>query len=271
MVEQTVSVVRVAGWERFPWLRAGFSGRWGGVTSVYGEPGQLNVGWTPEDALEAVAENRRRLVQAVGQDAEFELVTTRQVHGFAVNTVREDMGPLTTAEGKAVLEGDGLVTAAPGLMLAAQTADCVPVLIADTRLRAVGAFHAGWRGTVARMTEVGVAQMMAEFGSRPEDMVAAVGPAIRQCCFAVGDEVRERFIVEFAYACALFDEREQLHVDLHEANRRQLMDAGVRDVTVVAECTACARDAEGRRAYFSHRAERGMTGRMMSLIGVAKA
>jgi YfiH family protein len=270
MVEQTVSVARVAGWERFSWLRAGFSARWGGVTSVYGEPGQLNVGWTKEDAPEAVADNRRRLVEAVGGGAGFELVTMRQVHGVRVNTVREDMGPLVTVDGKAVLEGDGFVTAVPWFMLGAQTADCVPVLIADTRLRAVGAFHAGWRGTVGRMAEVGVAKMVAEFGSRPEDMIAAVGPAIGRCCFAVGDEMRERFSNEFAYASDLFDEREQLHVDLHEANRRQLNDAGVRDVTVVAECTACARDVEGRQSYFSHRAEKGVTGRMMSLIGVVK-
>jgi copper oxidase (laccase) domain-containing protein len=84
----------------------------------------------------------------------------------------------------------------------------------------------------------------------------------------VGEEVRERFSQEFSYAQELFREEEQLHVDLQEANRRQLMAAGVRDVTVVAECSACARDAQGRRAYFSHRAEQGVTGRMMSLIGV---
>ena len=265
---RVVSAVRVGGWERYPWLRAGFGGRWGGVSAVYGEPGQLNTGWTKEDAAEAVTENRRRLVKALGEDDAFELVTMRQVHGVGVNVVKRGGGALATVDGKAVLEGDGLVTAEPGLMLGVQTADCVPVLIADTRLRAVGAFHAGWRGTVTRMAEVGVAKMVAEFGSRPEDIVAAVGPSIRKCCFAVGDEVRERFVAEFPYADELFEEREQLHVDLQEANRRQLADAGVREVVVIAECTACARDAEGRRSYFSHRAEKGVTGRMMSVVGV---
>ena len=195
----------------------------------------------------------------------------RQVHGDVVHVVGKEAGSLVTPEGKAVLEGDGLVTAVAGLMLGAQTADCVPVLIADTRLRTVGAFHAGWRGTVARMAAVGVATMRREFGSKPEDLVAAVGPAIRQCCFAVGDEVREKFAAEFAYAAELFDEREQLHVDLQGANRRQLMDAGVRSVTVTEDCSACARDAEGRRRYFSHRAEQGVTGRMMSVIGVVES
>jgi YfiH family protein len=268
MMEQMVSVARVAGWERYSWLRAGFSGRWGGVTAVYGEPGQLNLGWTREDDPAAVAENRRRLVRAVGGEDSFELVTMRQVHGVGVQLVARNGSALQTADGKAALEGDGLMTSEAGLMLGAQTADCVPVLVADTRLRAVGAFHAGWRGTVARMAEVGVAKMAAEFGSRPEDLVAAVGTSIRQCCFAVGDEVRERFTAEFPYAQELFREEEQLHVDLQEANRRQLVEAGVREVSVLAECSACARDAQGRRAYFSHRAEKGVTGRMMSVIGV---
>ncbi|WP_263378954.1 peptidoglycan editing factor PgeF [Granulicella paludicola] len=268
MSREMVSVVKVSGWEKYVWLQAGFSGRWGGVTAVYGAPGQLNVGWTKEDDPAAVGENRQRLVRAVAGDEDFELVTMRQVHGVGVQVVTRSGMPLATPEGKAVLESDGLITSEAGWMLGAQTADCVPVLVADTRQRAVGAFHAGWRGTVARMTEVGVAHMAAEFGSKPEDLVAAVGPSIRQCCFAVGEEVRERFSQEFSYAQELFREEEQLHVDLQEANRRQLMAAGVRDVTVVAECSACARDAQGRRAYFSHRAEQGVTGRMMSLIGV---
>ena len=261
------SITEVEGWEQYPWLRGGFSGRWGGVTSVYGDPEQLNLGWTKEDDPAAVAENRQRLVKAIGGDEVFELVTMRQVHGVGVQVARAGM-PLATPEGRALLEGDGLITGEAGWMLGVQTADCVPVLVADTRLRAVGAFHAGWRGTVARMAEVGVARMAVEFGSKSEDLVAAVGPSIRQCCFAVGDEVRERFSNEFSYARELFREGNQLHVDLQEANRRQLMAAGVQDVSVVAECTACARDAKGRRAYFSHRAEKGVTGRMMSLIGV---
>jgi YfiH family protein len=271
MVDEKVSVTSPPGWRHYPWLRSGFSSRWGGVTSVYGEPGQLNLGWTAEDGPEAVAENRRRLLQSAGGDALWELVTMRQVHGLAINTVRRDRGPLSTPEGKAVLEGDGLVTSEPGLMLATQTADCVPLLIVDTKQRAVGAFHAGWRGTVARMAEVAVARMASEFGSKPQDLAAAIGPAIRQCCFAVGDEVRESFANEFSYADKLFKQEQQVHIDLHEASRRQLIDAGVPDITVVAACSSCYRDSNGRRGYFSHRAEKGITGRMMGVIGVLEA
>jgi YfiH family protein len=155
-------------------------------------------------------------------------------------------------------------------MLGVQTADCVPVLLADTRNRAVGAFHAGWRGTLAGIVEHGVGRMREEFGSRPEDLTAAIGPAIRPCCFAIGEEVRAAFTGAFPYAPELFHHAgAQLYADLHEANRRQLLAAGVAAETIhiVAECTACSRMPDGRRKYFSHRAERGRTGRMLSVIG----
>ena len=202
----------------------------------------------------------------------------------------------STADGRAVLRGDALMTRQRGLLLGIQTADCVPVLIADTKTRAVAAFHAGWRGTLARIVERGVGTMRLEFGSQPKNLIAAIGPAIGACCYSVGEEVRHEFESQFAYAPELFSEvydsdpvrdkypmlfltarapghsniGPQIHLDLHEANRRQLLDAGVKAkaITVVGECTACARLRDGRRKYFSHRAEHGFTGRMLSAIGV---
>jgi YfiH family protein len=210
----------------------------------------------------------------------------------------ERVGMLATAEGKAVLRGDGLMTCERGMLLGVQTADCVPVLIADTRMKVVAVFHAGWRGTLARIVERGVGTMRLEFGSRLKDLVAAVGPAIGPCCFAVGEEVRSEFESQFGYAAELFSEvfdsdpvrqrfpmlfltarapghsdlGPQIHMDLWEANRRQLLDAGLKAkaISVVGECTACARLKNGRRKYFSHRAEHGYTGRMLSVIGVVK-
>jgi YfiH family protein len=261
-------VVVVEEWKKYPWLRAGFSTRLGGRTSVYGGDGEQNLGWTAEDDPAVVAGNRRALVGAVGGD-EFELVTMAQFHSNAIEVVLRGR-PLATDEGKAVLRGDGLITNERGLMLGVQTADCVPVLLADTVTRAVGVFHAGWRGTLARIAEHGVARMGAEFGSEPGNLVAAIGPAIRVCCFEVGDEVKAQFEAEFEYGAELFERSAsgKLHMDLHAANRRQLEEAGVGSVSVVAECSACAR-VEGRRKYFSYRAEGGVTGRMMSVIGVA--
>ncbi len=266
-------LVRVPGWEQYPWLRAAFSTRFGGATSAYGHSDEQNLGWTAEDDTSVVAENRRRFLAAVAGSKPPALVTVRQIHGEVIHTVPACSDtPMSTPEGRAVLEGDGLMTQASSVFPGVQTADCVPVLLADTRTRAVAAFHAGWRGTLARIVEHGVARMRQEFGSRPEDLIAAIGPAIRPCCFAVGEEVRSAFIAEFACGAELFSESPQLHMNLHEANRRQLVEAGLGDAAIqtIAECTACSRLANGRRRYFSHRAERGLTGRMLSVVGTVR-
>src|SRR5258708_6695819 len=172
-------------------------------------------------------------------------------------------GPLKTAEGRAVLRGDGAMTNVPGVMLGVQVADCVPVLVADVRRRAVAAFHAGWRGTLARIVERGIGRMRLRYGSRPEDLVAVVGPSIGACCYSVGEEVRFEFESQFAYAPELFSEvydsdpvrdkypllfltaraprhsniGPQIHLDLWETNRRQLLDAGLKAkrITVIGE------------------------------------
>ncbi|MBW4038989.1 MAG: peptidoglycan editing factor PgeF [Acidobacteria bacterium] len=272
-VEATPGVVRVEAWSEFEWLRAGFSTRQGGGSVAYGA-GEQNLGWTGEDDTATVAENRRRFVAEVSGEREVALVTVRQLHGGVVQVVRRGGAALETAEGKAVLQGDGLITGERGLMLGIQTADCVPVLVADTRKRVVGGFHAGWKGTLAGIAGVGVEAMVREFGARPEDFVAAIGPSIGPCCFAVGEEVRRQFEERFGDAGELFavGDGGQIFGDLWEANRRQLVEAGVRAeaITVVGECSACARLEDGRRRYFSYRAERGVTGRMMSVIGVVE-
>lgn len=287
-------VVR-APWPAVAWLRQGFSTRAGGVSTVYGGR-SLNLGWTKEDDPALVGRNRRALVEAVAGKASMRLVTARQFHSPMIRVVRARDAELETSDGRAVLRGDGLMTDVPGVLLGIQTADCVPVLVADLRQRAVAAFHAGWRGTLGRIAERGVGTMRLEYGSRPEDLVAAVGPAIGACCYAVGEEVEHEFTSQFTYAAELFSERydsdpvrekypllfltarapghsplgPQRHLDLQEANRRQLLDAGLRPeaVTVVGGCTACARNADGERRYFSHRDEHGFAGRMMAVVGV---
>jgi YfiH family protein len=228
---------------------------------VYGQ-GELNLGFTADDDPEAVTENRRRLVEAAGGG---ELVTLRQVHSTQVMAVDgADEARRMMPHGRAGCEGDGLLTAAAGLLLGVFVADCVPVLVVDTRRRLVGACHAGWRGTAAGMAGIGVRALEA-LGGRVEDIVAAVGPSIGPCCYAVGEEVRSRFA-----AGDLFAQRDDaMYLDLWEANRRQLLAAGIaaERVSVVEECTACAR-VGGRRKYFSHRAEKGFTGRAMGVVGV---
>jgi hypothetical protein len=286
-----VKPLQIARWKaKYPWLLHGFSTRLHGVSAAFAldkRRGELNLGFTPSDAAGNVEKNRERFVRAVvGAGAaakKVSLVTLKQIHSSLIREV--ERAPET------MLKGDALLTRQPGLLLGIQTADCVPVLVVDTRLRVVAAFHAGWRGTLARIVENGVGRMRAEFGSRVRDLSAAIGPAIGQCCYAVGEDLRFEFESQFAYADSLFREvydsdpiREKypllfltarapghsnigpsLHLDLAEANRRQLLDAGLaaKAIHSLNLCTSC-----NPAQFFSHRAQHGFTGRMMSVIGV---
>ena len=287
-----LEVVRVPKWTELPWLMHGFSTRTGGKTTVYRpaqRAGELNLGFTATDTKEAVLANRRLFVSAVTKGTgATPLVTLRQIHSSIVQLVgKADAGEQATHK------ADGMMTNKPGILLGIQTADCIPVLIADRKKRAVAAFHAGWRGTLKRIVESGVGRMRLEFGSRPEDLIAAIGPGIGACCYAVGEEVRMEFESQFSYASELFSEvydsnpiKEKypllfmtarapghsnigpaLHLDLVEANRRQLLDAGVSagNIFIQGDCTSCRTDR-----YFSHRADHGFTGRSLSVIGIRK-
>jgi polyphenol oxidase len=274
-----------------------FSTRLGGLSIVYSrdEPerdekhrddekhrGEMNLGFTDADDRANVLENRRLLLAAARAEGRA-LVTPRQIHSSLTRGV-------TRADAERILRADGLMTDDPEIMLGIQTADCVPVLIRDRRRGAVAAFHAGWRGTLKRIVEGGIGKMRLEFGSRPEELEAAIGPAIGACCYAVGEEVRSEFLSQFSYAPELFSEvydsdpvKEKypmlfltarapghsnigpnLHLNLIEANRRQLLDAGVRaeSIATANRCTSCEPET-----FFSYRAERGFCGRIMSVIG----
>ena len=282
----SLDVVRVPDWSAQEWLIHGFSTRTGGKTTVY-RPGKtdLNLGFTNSDDPKHVTENRGLFVNAATGGKEIlGMVTLRQIHSSLIRRVAAD--DINTS-----LKGDGLLTDQPGVLLGIQTADCIPVLVADRKKRAVAAFHAGWRGTLARIVENGVGRMRVEFGSKPEHLIASIGPGIGQCCYSVGDEVREQFESQFPYAPELFHEvydsdpvKEKypmlfltarapghsdlgpsMHLDLVEANRRQLLAAGLKkgSIFVTGQCTGCNTDR-----FFSHRMEQGFTGRMMSVIGI---
>jgi polyphenol oxidase len=268
----------------------GFSTRPGGVSTAYGAR-TLNLGFTKDDGRERVERNRRSLLLAAGAASRgkpWPLVTVRQVHSDVIHVVRSRKAGLPE---QARLVGDGLVTDLRGVALGILTADCFPVLLVDTRKKAVGAFHAGWRGTVQRIVEKGVGIMRLEYGSRPEDIHAAIGPGIQNCSFEVGEEVEEAFHSQFDYAAELFHRVQEsdavrerypmlfmnqrapghgdpcikLHLDLREANRRQLLAAGVPEtnITALKDCTVCQ-----PRRFFSHRGESGKTGRQLALVGI---
>jgi polyphenol oxidase len=284
-----LEVVRVPAFSATDWLLHGFSTRTGGATTAYRPEqrnGELNLGFTASDSPENVRLNRERFFAAITGDEHFPAVTLRQIHSaISLRIGASDATP------QAVHKADGMMTGQPGVLLAIQTADCIPVLIADPKQRVVAAFHAGWRGTVKRIVEKGVGRMRIEFGTNPEDCLAAIGPGIGPCCYAVGEEVRDEFASQFAYADELFCEAyssdpikgkypllfmtarapghsalgPELHLDLIEANRRQLLDAGLapESIYVAGDCTGCRTDR-----YFSYRSEQGFTGRMFSAIGI---
>jgi len=286
-----VEWIPVPGWD-FPWLVAGFSTRRGGLSRAYcadDAPGELNLGFTAADDRAIVARNRRLVAEAIAGSAETPLLALRQFHSNRV--VRASILDLARALPQ---RADGQMTGEPGLLLAIQTADCIPVLVADTKQHAVAAFHAGWRGTVKRIVETGVGRMRLAFGSKPSDLIAAIGPGIGACCYAVGDEVYSEFDSQFSYAHELFREvfdsdpirkkypmlfltqrapghspiGPSLHVDLVEANRRQLLAAGLKptSIQIAGGCTQCHNDL-----FFSHRGSRGHAGRMMAVIGIREA
>jgi YfiH family protein len=274
-----VPYLAVPEWKRFDWLLHGFSTRRGGTSRAYlsgadeAGAGELNLGFTAADSEVAVLENRALFREAVSGSRATPLISMRQCHSNrSVVADAALVGSAAATHGRASIQDiDGLLTAEPGVLLGVQTADCIPVLMADTKKHAVAGFHAGWRGTVERIVELGVARMREEFGSEPGDLVAAIGPGIGQCCYIVGGEVRERFGANFAYADELFSEAgpggqaDTLRLDLIEANRRQLMAAGVSAdaISMVGGCTACHPEW-----YYSHRASGGRAGRMMAVIGV---
>lgn len=281
-----IEVLHAESLRGIPWLVHGFSTRTGGISTCYGGK-SLNLGLTADDTHANVERNRKLFLQAAGATNKakslWPLAQVHQIHSGTTHRIDS-----VSAHASA---GDGMITNISGILLAIKTADCVPVLIADLKRRVAGAFHAGWRGTVARVVEKGVGEMRRQFGSDPSDLRAAIGPCIRKCCYSVGAEVRAEFESQFSYGNELFGEvfdsnaihvkypllflnqrapghgdlGPEIHLDLVTANRHQLEDAGVsrKHISIVEGCTAC-----DTKSFFSHRAEFGKTGRMMSVIGI---
>jgi hypothetical protein len=174
------------------------------------------------------------------------LATLKQVHS----------ADCICAQGRSGLlgQGDALIENTPGAIVAVKTADCIPILLVDERLRAVAAVHAGWRGTVAGIVGKAVAAMRDRYGSRPADLHAAIGPGIGECCYEVGPEV-----------AAHFGEKGRAHIDLAGANRRQLLEAGVTESRIYPSnlCTMCRPEE-----FHSFRRDKDAAGRMFSFIGI---
>jgi YfiH family protein len=280
--------------DSIPWVVHGFSTRKGGASRLDGAAA-LNLGFTDWDSQEAVIQNRGAFVSAIRNSKSApkayakakspeSLITLRQVHSDVVHVLPEV--PAQT------LQGDAAITCRSGQLVGIQTADCVPILLVDAHGRVVAAVHAGWRGTLGRVVAKTLGRMRLEFGTEPENIIAALGPAIGPCCYEVGPEVAQAFSGQFERAAEWFEgpfERlakgqepnplpwltmmppghqpppERVRLDLRAANRWQLLDAGVipRHIARSALCTGCR-----TALFFSYRKQGPATGRMMSVIGI---
>ncbi len=222
---------------------------------------ELNVGHLVGDEPAAVQTNHRLIFQTLGLSSK-EIITARQVHGNGVSIVSFDDG------GRVIPATDGLITATPDVNLMLRFADCLPIFLYDPEKRAAGLGHAGWRGTATNLAGRMASMMVEGLGSDPAKIIACLGPAIGPCCYQVGEEVTELL------RASLDDWERALHrlegevfsLNLWEANRQQLIEAGIGYIEISHICTAC-RTAE----FFSYRAERGRTGRFAALIGIRSA
>jgi len=280
-----LEVLKAPALARLDWLVHGFSTRRSGSSELNGSR-VLNLGFTAWDARERVMANRKKFLRAIGA-GQMQTVTLEQIHSDLSYHIDRFRWPANTAP-----QGDDLFTGERGILLAVQTADCVPILLADTRRRAVAAIHSGWRGTLARIAQKTLGRMQMEFGTRPEDVIVALGPGIGRCCYEVGSDVAREFHGQFPRASEWFDgpfdalacgendpnwlpwltmrppghsvPSPRVQLDLIAANRALLVDAGVPASQISASglCTACRSDI-----FFSYRREY-TTGRLMSVIGL---
>jgi YfiH family protein len=239
-------------------VRHGVFTRLGGVSQ--GPFHSLNVGATVGDAPENVNHNRQRIYAelAVTEDS---VRTSWQVHGADVLLVNGD-SPRSWPPPQA----DGIVTNHPGLVLMMRFADCVPLLFHDPIRQVAGIAHAGWPGTLAGTGPATVRAMQQAFACKPADIVAGIGPSIGPCCYEVGPEVVEGVHEAFdsmAEELLKPGKGERPHFDLWAANALALRQMGVTQIETARMCTSCRSDL-----FFSHRADRGQTGRFGAVIGL---
>lgn len=201
--------------------------------------------------------NRARFLAAIGAPG-WPIIKLKQIHSGIVVDVDD-----TSAAGEAVA-GDAAMTSLGGVMLAVQTADCVPILIADDAGSAIAAIHAGWRGTAARIAQSAVARLIQKFNVEPESLRAAIGPHIGACCYEVGNDV-----IDAIAEPAFFEGRKEWpnpHLNLASANRSQLVEAGIAEAQIETSslCTKCREDL-----FHSYRRDGKRMGHMLSVIGIA--
>lgn len=243
------------------------STRLGGVSN--GIFSSMNLSYTRGDDKEAVDENYRRIAALLGCDVS-DMVCSDQTHTTNVRVVNECDRGKGIVRPKDYTDVDGLITNVEGIVLATFYADCVPLFFIDVKDRAIGLSHSGWRGTVGRMGQITVDAMHREFGTRPEDLFAAIGPSICQDCYEVSEDVADAFRKEFCKAgqsdkILLNKGNGKYQLDLWRANQIILEEAGIAPemIQVTDICTCCNPDY-----LFSHRASQGKRGNLGAFLGL---
>lgn len=258
-----VELLHMTALESLGGVAAFFTGRVGGTSTRW--DGGLNWSYSVGDQPGFVAENRRRTLDVLGLGLT-SAVMAGLVHGNRVVAVTGEEAPGADAV-RLVPDCDALITDRPHVALVVTAADCVPVFLYDPVRRAVAAIHAGWRGTVAGIAGRAAAALIDTYGCRPADIRAAIGPSIGACCYEVDDVVatplRERYSDGAERLLLPGKAPGKYQLDLWEANRLDLVRAGVEDVHISGECTAC-----GVAKLFSHRAEAGTAGRGAAVIAL---
>ena len=254
--------------EKIPGFVHGFSTRLGGVSE--GIYSSMNLSFTRGDKEEAVRENYNRISAALGFSPE-DIVTSDQTHTANVRVITaEDRGNGITKP-RPYTDVDGMITNVPGLVLASFYADCVPLYFADPVHKAVGLSHSGWRGTAAGIGAVTVKELQKHYGTRPEDIYAAVGPSICQDCYEVSEDVILEFQKTFSRELwkDIFYRKEngKYQLNLWEANRQILLGAGIlpEHISMPNLCTCC-----NPEFLYSHRASQGKRGNLGAFLGIKR-
>lgn len=263
---QNVPYLYYEEFEKIPWLLHGFSTRLGGVSE--GVCATMNLSFSRGDDPNAVMENYRRISRALGFLCA-NIVTSDQTHTTNVRVVgKEDCGCGVSLPRK-FHDVDGMITNEPEVMLATFYADCVPLYFVDTKKRAIGLSHSGWRGTIGKIGAVTIEKMREEYGSIPENIYAAIGPSICQECYEVSEDVINAFENAFdsKYWDRLFYKKEngKYQLSLWSANRIIFQEAGIKEERILMPgvCTCC-----NPKVLFSHRASQGKRGNLAAFLGI---
>ncbi|AIQ70432.1 peptidoglycan editing factor PgeF [Paenibacillus graminis] len=259
-------------------ITAGFTGRQGGIGKAPYDSFNcaFHVGDEPSDVLG----NRTLLAESLGFTLQ-DWTCGEQTHGKDIAEVKaEDRGRGSLDRASAFQATDGLLTSVPGVLLTSFYADCVPLYFYDPQKKVVGLAHAGWKGTVAEIAAAMVARMETVYGSRPQNILAGIGPSIGGCCYEVDDHVMGHIrqledglkaaacgASQDLYRTSEADSRKSM-LNLKEMNRRIMIKAGIlpTHIECTSWCTSCNQDL-----FFSYRKENGVTGRMTSWIGIKES